>query len=89
MKLLIEDARKNEVIDNYDTLVYDLTQTSVETLLSDTVDSTTVISKYTPLLSSSNSNQLLEQQDESENSIPVTAEIASFSNDGIATIRFS
>lgn len=85
VELLIEDARKNEVLENYDTLVYDLTQTSVDSLLS--LGSESVVQKYKPKLSSS-SDPLLAQADGVDNT-PIEVTIASFSNDGVATIRFS
>jgi len=53
--LLIEDAKKTEVLKNYDSLVYDLTQTSVDSLIAETVDSQIVVQKYQPKLNSDSS----------------------------------
>ena len=53
--ILIEDARKTEVLENYDSLVYDLTGTSVDALLTEGF----VAEKYTPLLSSGSVDPLI------------------------------
>ena len=85
VKLQIEDAKKTEVIENYDSLVYDLTQTSVDSLIS---GAQIEVEKYRPKLSLESS--LFQDKPEVDPNAPVpSVEVSGMTNDGLLTIRFS
>ena len=73
------------MIENYDSLVYDLTQTSVDSLIS---GAQVEVEKYRPNLNLESS--LFQDKPEVDPNAPVpSVEVSGMTNDGLLTIRFS
>lgn len=73
------------MIENYDSLVYDLTQTSVDSLIS---GAQVEVEKYRPKLNLESS--LFQDKPEVDPNAPVpSVEVSGMTNDGLLTIRFS
>lgn len=90
---IIEEARKQEVILNYERRVYDLTQTSIDavTEVKSSTKDDIIVPQYTLGLESVTIDELraeLDELDEVKNPKPAPV-IESFSNDGRCKIRFN
>ena len=62
--MILDNARKEEVVKEFETRVYDLTQTTVDELTSQSVTSTTVVEKYRPKLTAVAQDSEIDPQDE-------------------------
>ena len=64
VQVILDNARKEEVVKEFETRVYDLTQTTVDELTSQSVTSTTVVEKYRPKLTAVAQDSEIDPEDE-------------------------
>ena len=90
IETLLEDAQKSEVIFDYGTEVYDLTESSVDKLIEANPLDNFQVDKYRPILSTTNLSQQQGETIKTEQDAPAPQPtITGMTNDGVVTIRFN